>query len=40
MPRDKLEAMTTLKGLGDLPTLGEEILQGKIKGRAVIDVNA
>jgi acrylyl-CoA reductase (NADPH) len=40
MPRDKLEAMTTLKGLGDLPTLGEEILQGRIKGRAVIDVNA
>jgi acrylyl-CoA reductase (NADPH) len=40
MPRDKLSAMTTLKGLGDLPTLGEEILQGKIKGRAVIDVNA
>jgi acrylyl-CoA reductase (NADPH) len=40
MPRDKLEAMTTLKGLGDLPTLGEEILQGRIMGRAVIDVNA
>jgi acrylyl-CoA reductase (NADPH) len=40
MPRDKLEAMTTLKGLGDLPTLGEEILLGRIKGRAVIDVNA
>jgi acrylyl-CoA reductase (NADPH) len=40
MPRDKLEAMTTLKALGDLPMLGEQILQGGIKGRVVIDVNA
>ena len=27
-------------GLGDLPRLAGEILEGKIRGRTVIDVNA
>jgi acrylyl-CoA reductase (NADPH) len=40
MPKDKLEAMVGLHGLGDLPQLGIDILAGKVKGRAVIDVNA
>ena len=40
MPKDKLEAMVGLHGLGDLPQLGVDILAGKVKGRAVIDVNA
>jgi acrylyl-CoA reductase (NADPH) len=40
MPKDKLEAMVSLHGLGDLPQLGVDILAGKVKGRAVIDVNA
>ncbi len=40
MPKDKLEAMVGLHGLADLPQLGVDILAGKVKGRAVIDVNA
>ena len=36
----KLEAMTTVAGLADLPALGAAILQGQVKGRVVIDVNA
>ena len=40
MPKDKLEAMISLHGLADLPQLGVEILAGKVKGRAVIDVRS
>ena len=40
MPKDKLEAMVSVAGLADLPQLGVDILAGKVKGRAVIDVNA
>lgn len=40
MPKDKLEAMVTVWRLADLPQLGADILAGKVKGRAVIDVNA
>ncbi len=40
MPKDKLEAMVSLHGLAELPQLGRDILAGKVKGRAVIDVNA
>ena len=32
--------IVSLHGLGDLPQLGVDILAGKVKGRAVIDVNA
>ena len=36
----KLEAMTSRAGLGDLPRLGAEIVEGKVRGRVVVDVNA
>ncbi len=38
LPMDKLDAMTSEAGLGDLPRLGAEILEGKVRGRVVIDV--
>ena len=40
LPLDKLEAMIQPATLGDLPQLGADILQGKVKGRVVVDVNA
>ncbi len=40
MPKDKLAAMISVARLADLPRLGAEILDGKVKGRTVIDVNA
>ncbi|HHC29297.1 MAG TPA: oxidoreductase [Rhodobacterales bacterium] len=40
LPMDKLEAMVTPAVLADLPRLGADILQGKVKGRVVVDVNA
>jgi acrylyl-CoA reductase (NADPH) len=40
LPLYKLEAMITPATLADLPRLGAEILQGQIKGRIVVDVNA
>lgn len=36
----KLEAMTSNATLADLPRLGTEILDGKVRGRVVVDVNA
>lgn len=36
----KLEAMTSTATLADLPRLGTEILDGKVRGRVVVDVNA
>ena len=39
LPLDKLEAMITPAGLGDLPELGAAILAGKVQGRVVVDVN-
>ena len=36
----KLDAMTSRAGLGDLPRLGAEIVDGKVRGRIVVDVNA
>ncbi len=39
MPADKLEAITTVEPFARLPELGEAILEGKIRGRTVIDVN-
>ena len=35
-----LDAMTTRASLADAPALGAAILEGKVRGRAVIDVNA
>ncbi len=40
LPMDKLEAMIQPATLSDLPQLGADILQGQVKGRAVVDVNA
>ena len=40
LPMDKLEAMIVPARLADLPALGEAILQGRIKGRVVVDVSA
>lgn len=36
----KLDAMTGRATLSDLPRLGAEIMEGKIRGRVVVDVNA
>jgi acrylyl-CoA reductase (NADPH) len=40
MPVDKLDAITTVEPFARLPELGVAILEGKIRGRTVIDVNA
>lgn len=40
LPMDKLEAMIKPAVLADLPQLGADILDGKVKGRVVVDVNA
>jgi acrylyl-CoA reductase (NADPH) len=40
LPLDKLDAMTTLARLVDLPDLAKQILQGRSRGRIVVDVNA
>jgi acrylyl-CoA reductase (NADPH) len=34
----KLEAMTSTAGLDDLPRLAGEILDGKVRGRVVVEV--
>ena len=40
MPRDYLSSMTNLISLSDLPQAGADIIQGKVKGRLVVDVKA
>jgi acrylyl-CoA reductase (NADPH) len=40
LPMDTLEAMVQPATLDDLPQLGADILQGKVRGRVVVDVNA
>lgn len=40
LPKDKLDAITHVRGLSEAVQLGGEILKGKIQGRTVIDVNA
>jgi acrylyl-CoA reductase (NADPH) len=40
LPLDKLDAMTTVRPLADVPQLAPEILKGQVRGRTVIDVNA
>ncbi len=40
LPMDKLDAMVHPATLGDLTTLGPQILKGRVKGRVVVDVNA
>jgi len=38
MPADKLEAMTTVAGLDQIPGLADQILAGQARGRVVVDV--
>lgn len=40
LPMAQLEAMVSPATLTDLPKLGADILQGNVKGRIVVDVNA
>lgn len=40
LPLDRLDKMTNVVSLADVPRLGGEILKGKIRGRTVIDLNA
>lgn len=40
LPLDKLDAMTTVEPMSKLPELAPAILEGKVRGRVVIDVNA
>ncbi|WP_420549947.1 acryloyl-CoA reductase [Curvivirga sp.] len=40
LPMEKLEDMIVDATLSDLPSLGGDILAGKVKGRVVVDVNA
>jgi acrylyl-CoA reductase (NADPH) len=40
LPLDKLDAMTNEAPLAQLPELAGKILQGQVRGRTVIDVNA
>lgn len=40
LPLEKLEEMVRPATLADLPQLGADILEGKVRGRIVVDVNA
>ncbi|QDV88514.1 MDR family oxidoreductase [Planctomycetes bacterium TBK1r] len=40
LPLDKLDAMIQQANLAVVPSLGEQILAGQVKGRIVVDVNA
>jgi acrylyl-CoA reductase (NADPH) len=40
LPLDKLDSMIQGATLGQLPELGPQILDGRVKGRIVVDVNA
>lgn len=40
LPLDRLDSMTQVEPLSRVFELGEQILQGKVRGRIVIDVNA
>lgn len=39
LPKDKLDAMTTVVPFARLLALAQDILQGKVRGRTVVDVN-
>ena len=36
---ERLAALTTVVALGDVPALARDILDGKVRGRTVVDVN-
>ena len=40
LPMEKLDAMVETAGLGDLPEIGRAILEGRVRGRVVVDVRA
>ena len=40
LPMDKLEAMTSVVPLADVPEAAERILKGQVRGRTVVDVAA
>ncbi len=40
LPMEQLDAATSVAPLSDVPILASQILNGKVKGRVVIDVNA
>ena len=40
LPMDEIEKMIAPATLGDLPSLGKSILNGQVRGRVVVDVNA
>ena len=40
LPLEKLDAMTRGANLAEVPALGAQILNGQVKGRIVVDVNA
>ena len=40
LPMDKLETMTRVVSLSDVPAEAERILKGQVRGRTVVDVNA
>ena len=40
LPIEKLEEISSVATLDDLPKLADDILAGKVKGRVIIDVNA
>ncbi|MFO6463598.1 acryloyl-CoA reductase [Jannaschia sp. KMU-145] len=40
LPMEKLDAMVVEATLEDLPKLGADILEGQVRGRVVVDVNA
>jgi acrylyl-CoA reductase (NADPH) len=39
LPLDKLEAMTSVVSLEEVPRIAAQILQGQVRGRVVVDVN-
>ena len=40
LPIDKLDAMTSVRPMADMPEVTADILKGQVRGRTVIDVNA
>ena len=40
LPADKLESMIVPAKLEDLPRLGKEILEGKVRGRVVVEIGS
>ena len=39
LPMAKLDAMTSVIGLGELPEAGGRILKGQVRGRVVVDLS-